>query len=117
MQQGTTLKTATLQLFQNAVYLPFWSVLNLHVFIYDVRDSAICGSTDYTADRKTVVAWKVYTFSNETCGFISTSSLIISFENWHSLYKKVTFLQARQKIFLQGFKNTIMSKTRHSLDK
>lgn len=23
-------------------------------------DSAICGSIDYTADRKTVVAWSVY---------------------------------------------------------
>ena len=29
-------------------------------------DSAICGSIDYTADQKTVVAWKVYTLSNET---------------------------------------------------
>ena len=46
MQHGVTLKkNVTLQLFENARYLPFGSVFNLHVFIYDPVDSSLSKNT------------------------------------------------------------------------
>ena len=41
MQHGATLKNCHITIIENARYLPFGSVFNLHVFIYDPVDSSL----------------------------------------------------------------------------
>ena len=74
MQHGATLKNCHITIIENARYLPFGSVFNLHVFIYDPVDSSL--SQRPLQLHKAVHGSSALTFTSSSAAFVNFTSTL-----------------------------------------